>query len=515
MKKVLTFVLIGILLFCAVFVGISILDNSANNGGKNGKSPAPTGSVQGQIPSKTPKEIAEGEYYRISLDEWCGWQSLLDANGGLKTTQDSINAKNGVFVEYVIMNDASTSSSALISRELVAAGYTVNRYAFLQYRFDEAKVSVKMPFITNYSNGADGIIARNEIKSVNDLIGKKIAVPRFSEAQTLLEWLLRNSSLTSAQQEKIRSNIVYCDTADETAKLFFSNNVDAAATWEPYLTNAKSSTDSHVLFDTSMSTNLILDGLVFREDFMNEHPEFVTNLVKGALQAAPMYQKIFNNIQEMPMFQLMSKEEILDMTKGATLATWADNYNLLSDIAISMYRDMANIWKSLGETAYPEKAKNAFSTDAIMALYGSFSTTETSFDDSAFNSQSKEITLRADNQEALMAMTLNIQFEVDSYKISSDSYSELKEFAEVAKILNGVYIQIEGNTAPVATDDGVEFSQKRALSVAKYLQVMGIDPKRIIVVGNGDKNPIADNRTEEGKARNRRTEVFFKKVVGY
>ena len=83
-------------------------------------------------------------------------------------------------------------------------------------------------------------------------------------------------------------NIVYCDTADDAAEMFFSGNVNAAATWEPYLTQASSSTDSRILFDTSMSTNLILDGLVFREDFMQQNSEFVQKLIQGALEAAPM-----------------------------------------------------------------------------------------------------------------------------------------------------------------------------------------------------------------------------------
>ena len=78
---------------------------------------------------------------RISLDEFIGWKPLLYANGGLITTVDSINARNGICVEYVIMNDANNSSNALISGELQGAGYTVNRYAFLQSKFDEAGVA--------------------------------------------------------------------------------------------------------------------------------------------------------------------------------------------------------------------------------------------------------------------------------------------------------------------------------------------------------------------------------------
>lgn len=514
MKKIFALLLAAIVVFCVVFVGVSILDSVTEKTETPVATATPT-TKSTTAPTPQKQDMSTVNIPRISLDEWIGWQSLLDANGGLKTTPGSINAKNGISVEYVILNDATVSSNSLISGELVAAGYTVNRYAFLQDKFNQAGVKVKMPYITNYSNGGDGIIANADIINIKDLVGKRIAVPRFSEAQTLLEWLLRNSGLTSSEQTQIRSGIVYCDTADDAAEMFFSGNVNAAATWEPYLTQASSSTDSRILFDTSMSTNLILDGLVFREDFMQQNSEFVQKLIQGALEAAPMYKKNFNAIRQMPMFELMSDEEIIDAANGAQLATWADNLELLTDIAVSIYRDMANIWKDLGETAYPENAETAFTSEAIMTLQGRFSPTETSFDGNMFNATSKQNTQNASNETALLAMTLDIKFEVDSYKISAESYDSLKAFAEVAKILNGVYIQIEGNTAPVAIDDGVEFSYKRANSVARYLQVLGVDPKRFIIVGNGDKNPIADNSTEAGKALNRRTEVFFKQVVGY
>ena len=454
-----------------------------------------------------------GMVVRISLDEFIGWKPLLYANGGLTTKEGSINAENGIMVEYVIMNDANASSAALINGDIHGAGYTVNRYAFLQSKFDAAGVDVIMPYITNYSNGGDGIIATADIRSVEDLVGKKIAVPRFSEAQTLLEWLITNSSLTKAEANGIRKNIVYFETADETAKAFFSGSVDAAATWEPYLTQAASSTDSRILFDTSMGTNLILDGLVFRTDFVEQNEEFIVKLIDGALQANEMYMREFDSIKAMPMFELMTDTEIAEMCNGASVATWADNASLLKKMGIEMYRQMAEIWMSLGEKATPNQAEAAFTDKYIMQLAGKYPTDDiTSFN---FSAQGRQDAENLSNNAALLSVTLNIEFEADSYRVARSSYEDLNEFAKVAETLNGVYIQIEGNTAHVeGGDNGIDFSYKRALSVAKYLQALGLDPDRFIIIGNGDTKPIADNETDEGRAANRRTEVYFK-VIGY
>lgn len=456
----------------------------------------------------------DGTVVRISIDEWIGWQPLLDANGGLTTKSGSINDKNGIKVEYVVTNDANTSSTALIKGDLSGAGYTINRYAFLQTKFEEAGVKVCMPYISNYSNGGDGIVSKSDIKSVEDLVGKKIAVPKFSEAQTLAEWVIKNSSLSAEAQKQIRDNMVYLETPEDTAKAFFSGEVDAAATWEPFLTQAKTTAGTRVLFDTSMSTNLILDGIIFRQDFLDKNGSFVEKLIDGALEASSMYKKEFKNIKQLPMFELMSNEEIIDMANGADIATWQDNKKLLVDQALTMYKDMANIWISIGEKAYPDKAKAAFTDKYVLALSEKYSSQEPAKKKDNFTEEKKTQAANIDNRDALMKKTLDIGFDSDSAAISDGSYETLNAFADTAKILDNVFIQIEGNTAKVPGTDGKEFSKKRANSVAKYLQAQGVDSSRFIIVGNGDTNPKGDNNTEEGRVLNRRTDVFFK-VVGY
>ena len=456
----------------------------------------------------------DGKTVKISIDEWIGWQSLLDANGGLTTAPDSENAKRGISVEYVVMNDASASSNALISGELQGAGYTVNRYAFLQSKFDEAKVDVIMPFITNYSNGGDGIIATADIKSVNDLVGKKVAVPRYSEAQTLVEWLLNNSSLTESERKSIRNAIVYFETADDTAKAFFSGQVDAAATWEPYLTQAASSSDSRILFDTSMSTNLILDGVVFTQEFVDNNEDFITKWMEAALTAAPMYKNEFKNIKKLPMFELMTDAEIIDMANGADLASCSQNVKLLSDVAITMYKDMANVWITVGEKAYPDKAADAFTDKFAKQLEPQFAGMEADNGDKEFDAPPSQI---IESPDALLAYSADIQFELNSYNISEESLELLDEFIKVAKVLNNAYIVIEGNASQRATgitdEQVIDFSLQRANAIADYFIKNGIPAERIVTVGNGDMK-LADPENPASSV-NRRTGISFKTNVGY
>jgi len=93
----------------------------------------------------------------------------------------------------------------------------------------------------------------------------------------------------------------------------------------------------------------------------------------------------------------------------------------------------------------------------------------------------------------------------------------LDDFVDVAKVLDGVYIQIEGNTSQ--RNEGVteaeikQFSKERAESVANYFINKGISKERIMVVGNGDSK-LLDPENPAG-AVNRRTEIYFKTAMGF
>lgn len=453
----------------------------------------------------------ETEKISITLDEWIGWKSLLDANGGLTTQPGSIYEQLGINVEFIISNDATATSNMLIKGDTEGAGYTVNRYAFLNQKFKESNVPVKMVYITNFSNGGDGIISNADIKNVNDLVGKKIAIPEFSEAQTLVEWLLEVSDLTSAQKEEVRSNYILVETPDDAARVFFAGEADAAATWEPYLTQAQATNNARVFFSTKEATNLILDGLVFREDFLANHDEEVQKLIDGALQASEMYTTEFEAIRGMPLFKEEGDESIIDMASGAKLATWKQNMSLLTDEAVTMFSDMSSIWLSIGEVANPNDAEKAFDSRYMEALSNKYMDLPQE-EVVIFTEDARKTAEKKADTEALLTKSLTINFEGDSAVIKPESYRALNEFADIAKNLNGVYIQIEGNTADVGggPQSGKGLSEKRAKAVALYLEAQDINPDRFIIIGNGASKPVVPNVDEASRSKNRRTDALFK-----
>lgn len=452
----------------------------------------------------------------ISLDEWVGWKSIIDANGGLKTKSGSIYDKLGLKLNINVMNDATQSSTALIKGDLNGAGYTVNRYAFLYPKFKENGVQPVMPYITNFSTGGDGIVAKADIKGVEGLVGKKVAVPRYSEAQTLVWWLLTHSGLNEDQIKQIQKDMVMFDTPDDAAKAFFAGQVDAAATWQPFLSQAQETTGAKVLFSTKAANNIILDGIVFNKTYYDSHKEDVAKLIQGSLEAAKLYTTEFSPIKDtFPLFATENNDNIKAMTGDATLATYADNIKLIGDTAQTLFTDMSNIWKRLDEKASPEEVKNAFDTAALITLKGKYD--EKADNTPKVTEQQRNEAKSQDNVQSLLKKSITISFQPNSaaFVDQAEASKVLDEFVKTAKIVDGAIIQIEGNIADTGegdTEAGRKLSEQRAKAVATYIQYQGVDPSRFVVIGNGITKPTGDNKTTEGQAKNRRTDIFFKVV---
>lgn len=449
----------------------------------------------------------------LSLDEWIGWKSIIDANGGLSTKEGSIYDKLGIKVNISIINDATQSSNALISGSLDAAGYTINRTAFLSQKFKDSGVNVVMPFITNFSNGGDGIIAKSSITSVNDLVNAQIGVPQFSEAHSLVVWFVNKSDLSEADKKTIIDNLIFFETPDEAAKAFFAGRIDVAATWEPYLTQAKNMSDAHILFSTASSSSLIMDGILFNSNFAEKNPEVISAFIDGALQASSMYDTDLDTIKKvMPMFSAASDQDIKDNCVSARLTTYADNLKLFNGTAKTIYADMCTIWESIGETVNADLVNTIFDSKYIEKLAGKYDTNN-------YTSTNSNVVVNEDNKqavidaEALLEKSTSVKFIGNAAKFvnTSEATAALDEFIEIAKILDGAIIQIEGNTASDVVDEAdTLLSKQRAETVKQYFVLNGISADRIIAIGNGGSKPVAPNDSEANMQLNRRTDISFK-----
>ncbi len=101
-----------------------------------------------------------------------------------------------------------------------------------------------------------------------------------------------------------------------------------------------------------------------------------------------------------------------------------------------------------------------------------------------------------------------LEFETGSATLKPSSMEQLKNIAEILKAYPKVNLKIGGYTDNVGNPSAnLTLSQKRAENTMQEIVKLGIDAKRLEAEGYGDKYPVADNTTEEGRQKNRRIDL--------
>ena len=114
--------------------------------------------------------------------------------------------------------------------------------------------------------------------------------------------------------------------------------------------------------------------------------------------------------------------------------------------------------------------------------------------------------LSALNEQGHVAVYIN--FDTGKADISPDSKAIIDEIAQVLNDEPDLKLRIEGHTDNVGADQAnMTLSESRARAVAKALVQKGIEAGRLVPIGKGETQPIGDNATEEGRAKNRRVEL--------
>ena len=103
-------------------------------------------------------------------------------------------------------------------------------------------------------------------------------------------------------------------------------------------------------------------------------------------------------------------------------------------------------------------------------------------------------------------------FDFDKSVLKPEGKAKLSDLVEKVKAINLEVIIAVGHTDSVGTDAyNQKLSMRRSAAVKAFLVNAGIDRTRIYTEGKGEKQPVADNSTDEGRAKNRRVEI---EVVG-
>jgi outer membrane protein OmpA-like peptidoglycan-associated protein len=131
--------------------------------------------------------------------------------------------------------------------------------------------------------------------------------------------------------------------------------------------------------------------------------------------------------------------------------------------------------------------------------------------DLSFSAPPKQVDLEViEAREGKSFVIDNIFYNTNSAELKPESRIIIEGFAAYLKLNPTIKVEIQGHTDNVGNPrDNEALSNNRAFSVKAVLEELGVDGKRITAKGFGPSKPIADNKTEEGRARNRRTEFMI------
>lgn len=166
------------------------------------------------------------------------------------------------------------------------------------------------------SSGGDGVVVKNGIESLADLKGKKIATEPGFPPHFILLYLLKQANLSSSDVKLQDMTTLGASTA------FTSKSVDAAAIYEPYLTQAtKDRKGSKVIISSADVPGLIVDSIFVREDVLAREGD-ILQLIKGWRKAVAYIQ-----INPEESYKIMAKAynmDVKDFKDIASAVRWLD-----------------------------------------------------------------------------------------------------------------------------------------------------------------------------------------------
>jgi outer membrane protein OmpA-like peptidoglycan-associated protein/ABC-type nitrate/sulfonate/bicarbonate transport system substrate-binding protein len=434
----------------------------------------------------------------------------LVANGGLETAPDSIFAQKGLKVSFKIIDDWTEGASALATNNVDVMLTTLDVYAKDYGQFQEKGFGSHAFLMVDWSRGADGVIGKQGINSIEDLAGKSVAFAPYTPSHFLLWNGLQASGLSTEQRNEIFKNAVHTKDGIEPAVLFAQNKVDAAVAWDPDMSDAVDKRPgSKKIYDTRIANRLIADILVVSDRFAAKHPQTVVKFAQGWLEGVEFIknhpERAYNVIGSVKDFNIPA-DLAKTMLGGVKLADYADNTSFLGSGANSDYanifgmaQDMYRELRMIKHTSNPDESVDRRYIQQLRSA--GFSTA----------SSEAPIEYKAPSKGAVPLATQHrsIYFEPNSAHMSLDSRAVVDEIGGQMRAYENTVVDIEGNTDSTGQRPyNMQLSRQRADAVRDYLmEKYGFPGSRLRTVGNGPDKPLDNNATAEGREKNRRTDI--------
>jgi NitT/TauT family transport system substrate-binding protein len=222
-----------------------------------------------------PATPAAAEPLKIRYSIWVGYGPLFIARDKGYFKEEKVD------VDLVNIEDPKEGFAALAAGRIHGVVSTVDTMVLYLKTGKEYQYVLAL----DDSAGGDGIVARKEIKSVKDLKGKKVAVNEGSVSQFFLNVVLKDAGMTQKDVEVVNMK------QGDAGAAFVAEKVDAAVTWEPWLTKSKNAPHGQILIDSSKTPGLITDVLIFPRELIAKRGKEIQGLANAWYRAVDYYEK--------------------------------------------------------------------------------------------------------------------------------------------------------------------------------------------------------------------------------
>jgi NitT/TauT family transport system substrate-binding protein len=177
----------------------------------------------------------------------------------------------------------------------------------------------------DWSNGGDGIVVRDRIRTVADLRGEKMVLAESSPSHYFALNMLVSGGLQPSEVEMIFT----ADAFQAAAAFNDQPQIAAAVSWAPDIYNLSDVRGNKLLVSTATANKLIADVWFARADFATEHPELIEGLVRGIFDAMV---ELKEDAARQTAARLMADAyglppaEAANMFADAHSTNWAENY---------------------------------------------------------------------------------------------------------------------------------------------------------------------------------------------
>jgi NitT/TauT family transport system substrate-binding protein len=212
---------------------------------------------------------------RVGIDQFVGFAPVYLAR------DRGMYKRLGVEVEPQMIIDTVERNSALASGRIDALCTTADSLLLAAAKGLDLRIIAAV----DESLGADGIIVRPSINSVQDLRNRTVAFQEAMPSHFFLLWVLGRSAMGKRDVLGVNMN------ADEAGAAFMAGKVDAAVTWEPWLSQAAKSGKGKILVSSKDFPGVLVDVLAVREEVFKRRERDLVALYRGWMQAVDLAER--------------------------------------------------------------------------------------------------------------------------------------------------------------------------------------------------------------------------------